>query len=89
MESLKSIEQAAELWGVSAWTVRAYVRQGKITPVRIGRRVLIEPFEIARIVAEGRGKRNHAPDVNSSRYETASVLEADCCPVSERAVALD
>jgi excisionase family DNA binding protein len=83
MESLRSIEQAAEIWGVSAWTVRAYVRQGKITPVRIGRRVLIEPCEIARIVAEGRGKRNppqkadsmaaNAPDGDS---RTASSKEA-------------
>jgi excisionase family DNA binding protein len=54
MEPLKSIEEAAEIWGVSPWTVRAYVRQGKIRPVRIGRRVLIEPDEIRRIVDEGR-----------------------------------
>jgi len=36
MESLKSIEQAAEVLALSPWTVRAYVRQGKIRPVRIG-----------------------------------------------------
>ena len=58
MESLKSVEQAAELWGVSAWTVRAYVRQGKINPVRIGRRVLIEPREIERVIEEGRSRQN-------------------------------
>jgi len=60
MEPLKSIEEAAELWGVSAWTVRAYVRQGKINPVRIGRRVLIEPREIIRVIEEGRGKSDGA-----------------------------
>ena len=55
MESLKSIEEAAESLALSPWTVRLYVRQGKIRPVRIGRRVLIEPQEIRRIVEEGRG----------------------------------
>ena len=54
MESLKSIEEAADIWGVSPWTVRAYVRQGKIRPVRIGRRVLIEAQEIQRLIDEGR-----------------------------------
>lgn len=56
MESLKSIEQAAEMLALSPWTVRLYVRQGKIRPVRIGRRVLIEPPEIRRIIEEGRGQ---------------------------------
>ena len=54
MESLKSIEEAAESLGLSPWTIRLYVRKGKIRPVRIGRRVLIEPSEIQRIIAEGK-----------------------------------
>jgi len=54
MESLKSIEQAAEVLALSPWTVRAYVRQGKIRPVRIGRRVLLEESELRRIVENGR-----------------------------------
>jgi DNA-binding CsgD family transcriptional regulator len=29
MESLKSVEQAAETLALSPWTVRAYIRQGK------------------------------------------------------------
>lgn len=58
MEPLKSIEEAAEIWGVSPWTVRAYVRQGKIRPVRIGRRVLIEAAEVLRLIEEG---RDYAP----------------------------
>lgn len=60
MESLKSVEEAAELLALSPWTVRLYIRQGKIRPVRIGRRVLIEPQEIRRIVEEGRGQRSSA-----------------------------
>jgi excisionase family DNA binding protein len=59
MEPLKSIEEAAEIWGVSPWTVRAYVRQGKIRPVRIGRRVLIEATEVLRLIEEGRSYAPH------------------------------
>jgi excisionase family DNA binding protein len=54
MESLKSVEEAAESLGLSPWTIRLYVRQGKIRPVRIGRRVLIEPDEIQRVITEGK-----------------------------------
>jgi excisionase family DNA binding protein len=54
MESLQSVDKAAETLSVSPWTVRAYIRQGKVRPVRIGRRVLIEPEEIRRIIEEGR-----------------------------------
>jgi excisionase family DNA binding protein len=54
MESLKSIEQTAEVLALSPWTVRAYVRQGKIRPVRIGRRVLIEQSEIQRVIESGK-----------------------------------
>jgi excisionase family DNA binding protein len=54
MESLKSVEQAAETLALSPWTVRAYIRQGKIKPVRIGRRILIEPSEIRRLISEGK-----------------------------------
>ena len=54
IEPLQSIESAAKTLSLSPWTVRAYIRQGRIRPVRIGRRVLIEPGEIQRIVEEGR-----------------------------------
>jgi excisionase family DNA binding protein len=54
MEPLKSIEQAAETLGLSPWTIRRYVQDGKIRPVRIGRRVLIETSEIERVIEEGR-----------------------------------
>jgi len=65
MEPLQSIEEAAENLGISPWTVRAAVRKGRIRPVRIGRRVLIEPREIERIIEEGKSngsrveKENH------------------------------
>jgi excisionase family DNA binding protein len=52
MQPLKNIEQTAELLGISPWTVRSYIKQGKLHPVRIGRRVLIAESEIERFVSE-------------------------------------
>jgi len=54
MEALMTIERAAQVLGISPWTVRRYISLKKIWPVRIGRRVLIEPQEIRRIVEAGR-----------------------------------
>jgi len=65
MEPLKSIEEAAETLALSPWTVRAYVRQGRIRPVRIGRRVLIELSEIRRVIEEGRVTGTGAQDRES------------------------
>ena len=59
MEPLKSIEETAETLSLSPWTIRAYLRTGKIRPVRIGRRVLIEPDEIRRLIEEGRYRSEH------------------------------
>jgi DNA-binding transcriptional MerR regulator len=39
---------------VSPHTVRAWVRQGKLKPVRLCRRLLFHPDDIARLLAEAR-----------------------------------
>ena len=52
MRALKSVEEAAALLGISPWTVRSYIRDGKLKAVRLGRRVLIEETELERLVAE-------------------------------------
>jgi excisionase family DNA binding protein len=67
MESLKSIEQTAEVLALSPWTVRAYVRQGKIRPVRIGRRVLIEQSEIQRVIESGKVEPSIAENEGGKR----------------------
>jgi excisionase family DNA binding protein len=51
MEPLKSVDEAAGLLGISPWTIRGYIRDGKIKPVRLGRRVLVEEAELERFVA--------------------------------------
>lgn len=39
---------------VSPHTVRAWVRNGKLHPVRICRRLLFDPAEVARFVSESK-----------------------------------
>ena len=51
MKALKSVEESAELLGISVWTVRAYIRDAKLRPVRLGRRVLLQESELERFVA--------------------------------------
>jgi excisionase family DNA binding protein len=53
VEPLYSIESAAKNLSLSPWTIRAYIRQGKIKPVRIGRRVLLTEAEIRRLIEHG------------------------------------
>jgi excisionase family DNA binding protein len=49
------LQEAAEAVGLSQWTLRKYVREGKIAAIRLGRRVLVEPSELHRLVEQGRG----------------------------------
>jgi excisionase family DNA binding protein len=56
MKALKSVEEAAGLLGISKWTVRNYIREGKLTPVKLGRRVLMEEAELERFVAEAKAR---------------------------------
>jgi len=50
MERLLDLVEAAKVLAVSPWTVRAYIRQGKMSPVHIGRLVRLEPSEIQRFI---------------------------------------
>ena len=51
MKRLLAVNEAAEILGISVYTVRSYIRQSKMTAVRIGRRVLLEETELERFVA--------------------------------------
>jgi excisionase family DNA binding protein len=44
------VHEAARLTSLSPHTIRAYIRQGKLPAVHIGRRVLIEPSALRRFV---------------------------------------
>jgi excisionase family DNA binding protein len=68
MKALKSVEETAELLGLSVWTVRAYIRDGKLRPVRLGRRVLLAENELERLVAKS--QEQHDPDPNQAGSAT-------------------
>jgi excisionase family DNA binding protein len=54
MKQLFDVNSAARLLSISPWTVRSYIHDGKLKPVRLGRRVLLEEAELERFVAKGR-----------------------------------
>jgi excisionase family DNA binding protein len=51
--ALKSIQQAADTWGVSVYTARRLAAAGAVYSVTVGRRRLIPETEIERIASKG------------------------------------
>lgn len=51
---LLDVKNAAQVVSISPWTIRRYITLGRLKAVRIGRRVLIEPKELRRLVEAGR-----------------------------------
>jgi excisionase family DNA binding protein len=49
-----SITNAAHILSLSPWTLRRWIRLGRLKAVRLGRRVLVEPEELERLIASGR-----------------------------------
>lgn len=69
MKALKTIPESAAILRISHWTVRKDIREGKLTPVRLGRRVLIEEEELERFIASGKAPVadvEQADDVDSA-----------------------
>ncbi len=54
---LFDIKTAASLLSLSPWTVRKLIKAGKLRPVRLGRRVLLEPVELQRFVDEAKAEK--------------------------------
>ena len=50
VERLLSVQEAGEKLGLSCWTIRRWIKFAKITPVRLGSRVLVEESELQRII---------------------------------------
>jgi excisionase family DNA binding protein len=48
------LKEAAEAVGLSHWTIRKFIREGKLRSVRLGKRVLVEPEELQRLIEQGR-----------------------------------
>jgi excisionase family DNA binding protein len=55
MEPLHDVNSAAKLLAISPWTVRAYIREGKLHPVRIGRLVRLTTEELERFIQDSAG----------------------------------
>jgi excisionase family DNA binding protein len=54
MVPLLSLREAARLLGISPWTVRRFIRQGRLTPVAMGRRVLLQQSTLEAFVQANR-----------------------------------
>ena len=51
-ERLLTLIEVADMLRISPHTVRAFVRKGKLSPVRICRRLLFRVADIERLIAE-------------------------------------
>lgn len=54
VEALLNIDHVARIIGRAHWTLRRDIKLGKLRCVRIGRRIMIEPSEIRRLIEEGK-----------------------------------
>jgi excisionase family DNA binding protein len=51
MEQLLSVHQAAELLGISRWTLESWKAKRKIPFVKLGRRCLFDPQDLSEWIA--------------------------------------
>jgi hypothetical protein len=54
LEPLLRLEDVADILGRSHWTLRSDIKAGRLACVRLGRRIMIEPSEIRRLIEAGR-----------------------------------
>ena len=74
MKPLKTINEAAELLSVSPWSIRKWIKKGRLQPVRICRRVHLEEAEIERFVAEAKTNRPGLSNpISGVREETCQI----------------
>lgn len=52
--SLLTIDQAAEVLTLSPWTIRAWIKAGRLPVVRLGRRIAIERTALESLINAGR-----------------------------------
>jgi excisionase family DNA binding protein len=52
MRPLYDVKAAAQVLAISPWTVRAYIRDGKLKPVRLGRLVRLQEEELERFLTQ-------------------------------------
>ncbi len=52
-----SVAEAEALTGVSRWTWRVYAYKGRVSSVKVGKRLLLPVTEVRRILSEGNRPR--------------------------------
>jgi excisionase family DNA binding protein len=57
-DELLTVDDVAQIWGVSPWTVRHWVSEGKIKYVKKGNLVRFEPLEVQRDIRSCRRNGN-------------------------------
>jgi excisionase family DNA binding protein len=65
MSPLLDVREAGRVLSISPWTIRLYIKTGKLFPVRIGRRVLLEESELQRFIDGAKAQSNDL-EVNNS-----------------------
>jgi len=70
MNQLFDVNAAARQLAFSPWTIRAYIRQGKLRPIRIGRLIRLEEEELRRFVTQSRDPVESAPLNSELKSET-------------------
>ena len=54
MDALLSVEQvAAQLGGLSKWTIYAWLSQGKLQRTKVGGRTMIRESELQKVIKDG------------------------------------
>ena len=57
VEPLLNLEQAARLLGYTHWSLRTWAKNGRLQCIRLGRRLMVEPAEIRRLIEAGRNDK--------------------------------
>jgi excisionase family DNA binding protein len=62
-----AVDEVARRLGVSGWTVRTWLRQGRIPYYRFGRRLLVKIDDVARLLEENYQPATRAATENGTR----------------------
>jgi excisionase family DNA binding protein len=65
----RSAAAAARQLAISPWTIRLYIRQGKLRPVRIGRLVCLDEEELSRFVADSKSDNGPSIQIQSGEQQ--------------------
>ena len=61
---LFNVKEAAARLSISHWSVMGFIKAGKLRPIRLGRRVLLDGQELERFIAEAKAASDPRQDGN-------------------------